>query len=301
MRRFVWLVVFACALQELLFCQESGLTFSARYAASFVDFGQVHRLDTSAGYRFNNHVAMAVGIPFYFVRSSTELAGSSSTSANGIGNAYLNLSVAAETAQFRYWSTATATAPTGDKSKGFSTGRVTFDWTNGFSKNLGRLTPFLSLGVANAITDSPFWIRPFSSLGLNAHAEGGGVFRIGGPVSAGASAYAILPTGEQKIYSRVVPRQAGPTPQSQMGGAHTPPGQAGGAGHGNERVFETSAVTVGGSTISRDNGFSAWLTARLSGYIDFVALYSHSVTYSLDSFSTGFGIDIGSLIKAHRL
>jgi hypothetical protein len=275
------------------------MMFSAKYAASFVDFGQVHRLDASAGYRFNDHFTLAAGIPFYVVRSSTTLVGSSFTSASGIGNAYLNLSAAADTSLFRYWSVASAAAPTGDKSKGFSTGRVTFDWTNGFSKDIGRLTPFLSLGVANAVTDSPFWIRPFSTLGLNAHAEGGGIFRIRGPVSIGASAYAVLPTGEQKVYSKVVPQQA-QTPQGQMGG-RTTAGQGTGAGRGNPRVFETSPVTVGSASIARDNGFSAWLATRLSRHISFVALYSRSTTYSLDSFSTGFGIDIGSLIKAHRL
>ncbi len=271
------------------------MMFSAKYAASFVDFGQVHRLDASAGYRFNHHFTLAAGIPFYLVRSSATLAGSSSTSASGIGNAYLNLSVAADTPLFRYWSVTSATAPTGDKSKGFSTGRATIDWTNGFSKDIGRLMPFLSLGVANAVTDSPFWIRPFSTLGLNAHAEGGGIFRIGGPVSIGASAYAVMPTGQQKVYSKIVPRKAG------QPGGHTPVGQGTDAGRGNPRVFETSPVTVGSASIARDNGFSAWLATRLSRHISFVALYSRSTTYSLNSFSTGFGMDIGSLIKAHRL
>jgi hypothetical protein len=302
MPRLLCFAVFAFAFPELLCCQESGsgMMFSARYAASFVNFGQVHRLDASAGYRFNDHFTLAAGIPFYLVRSSTTLAGSASTSASGIGNAYLNVNVAADTALLRYWSVASATAPTGDKSKGFSTGRATIDWTNGFSKDIGRLTPFLSLGVANAITDSPFWVRPFSTLGLNAHAEGGGIFRIREPVSIGASAYAVMPSGEQKVYSKVVPGQTGQTPPGQMGG-RTPAAQGVGAGRGSHGVFETSSVTVGDASIAKDHGFSAWLTARLSRHISFVALYSRSTTYSLDSFSTGIGIDIGSLIKTRRL
>ncbi len=274
---------------------------SARYAASFSDYGQVHRFDGSLGYRFNEHFQLAVGVPFYTVRSSAALDATTSTSASGIGNAHLNLSLAADTSLVRYWSVASMTAPTGDKSKGLSTGRVTVDWTHGLAKELGRVTPFVSLGVANAITDSPFWIRPFSALGINVHAEGGGLVRLSGPVSVGASAYTVLPTGEQKVYSRVVPGQAGQVPPGQTDTGNGPGGSAAAPGQSKRRVFETDAVTTGASSLTRDDGASLWLTARLARTVSFTAVYSRSRTYALDSFSVGFGLDVGSLIKTGRL
>ncbi|MEN6532632.1 MAG: hypothetical protein ABFD89_03155 [Bryobacteraceae bacterium] len=290
-------LLFSLCVPATLLGQEGAATVSARYAASFTDYGQVHKFDGTLGYRFNEHIELSAGVPFYLVRSSVTLDETTSQSSSGIGNAYLNLNLAADTSLLRYWSVASVTAPTGDKSKGFSTGRVTFDWTHGIAKDIGRVTPFVSVGVANAITDSPFWIRPFSALGVNVHAEGGGLVRLGGPISVGASAYTIQPTGEQKVYSKVVHGQAGQ-------GAGASNGQGGAAaapGLNKRRVFETSAVSTGESSLTRDNGFSAWLTARLTQNVTFTAIYSRSRTYALDTFSVGFGLDIGSLIKTRRL
>jgi len=163
------------------------------------------------------------------------------------------------------------------------------------------VTPFVSLGVANAITDSPFWIRPFSALGINVHAEGGGLVRLGGPLSAGASAYTVLPTGEQKVYSRVVPGRAGQVSPGQTITGNGPAASASAPGLSKKRGFETSAVTAGESSLTRDNGVSTWLTARLTRTVSLTAIYSRSRTYSLDSFSVGFGLDVGSLIKTRRL
>ncbi len=269
---------------------------SARYAASFSDYGQVHRFDGSAGYRFNEHIQVAVGAPWYVVRVSEALGEGATASASGLGNVYLNLSLAADTSLVRYWSVVSVTAPTGDKSKGLSTGKVTADWTHGFAKDIGRVTPFVSLGVANAITDSPFWIRPFSALGVNAHVEGGGLVRFSEALSAGASAYSVIPTGEQKMYSRVVPRPAGQARPGQGSG-----GSVNAPGLNKNRAFTTSSITTGTPSLTRDNGASAWLTVRLTRTASLTAVYSRSRTYALDSFSVGLGLDVGSLIQNGRL
>ncbi len=288
------ILALALCLPSALFGQDRGAAASARYAASFSDFGQVHRFDGSLGYSFNKHFELSGGVPFYLVRPAAAPDGTASEPARGIGNAYLNLSLALDTSLLRYWSVASVTAPTGDKSRGFSTGRVTVDWTHGVARDIGRVTPFASLGVANAITDSPFWIRPFSALGLNVHVEGGAQVRLAGPVSGGASAYTVLPAGQQKIYSRVAPGQAVQGPPGRTGAA-------GGQGSGKKPVFGTSAVATGGSSLTRDDGASAWLTARLTRTLSFIAVYSRSRTYALDTASAGLGLDVRSLIKTRRL
>ena len=291
-RRIPVLLLLSLAIPASVLCQDSGFTFFGRYSASYENLGQVHRLDPAVGYRLGSRFAVAAGIPFYFVRSSAALGSSGSASANGIGNVYLSLRFAADTPRVNYWSVATVTAPTGDKSKGFSTGRATFDWTNTLSRNIGRLTPFLSLGVANAISDSPFWVRPFSSLGLNAHAEGGSSLRTWGPTAIGVSAYAVLPTGSQTVYSKIVPRGSG----LGLGGQ--------GAGKGaatRKPVFETTSVMVGGPQIARDRGYSAWFGVSPGRYLSFVVLYTHSTLYSLDGVSTGIGVNLGLLTGINRL
>lgn len=293
MGRIHILFLLSLAIPASALCQESGFTLYGRYSASYDNLGQVHRIDPAVGYRFGNHVSVAAGIPFYVVHSSATLGSSGSASASGIGNAYLNLRFAADAPRVSYESVATVTAPTGDKSKGFSTGRATFDWTHTLSTNIGRLTPFGSLGVANAISDSPFWVRPFSSLGLNVHVEGGSTLRILGPASVGASAYAILPTGSQTVYSRIVPR--GKTPAAN--------GQAAGKGLAKRKppVYETTPVTVGDSQIAKDRGYSAWFSVSPGRYLSFVVLYTHSTLYSHDSVSTGIGVNLGALTRINRL
>src|SRR5437773_615429 len=72
-----------------------------------------------------------------------------------------------------YSSTLELTAPTGDKARGFTTGRATADWTNRFSHKMDSFTPFGSAGLANTVSDTKFFVRPFTSLGMVVHFEGG--------------------------------------------------------------------------------------------------------------------------------
>ena len=105
-------------------------------------------------------------------------------------------------------------------------------------------------------------------------------------VAVGASAYDVAPAGQQTIFSRVVGKQV------------TTPGPGGGMGridHG--RVFEASGTTVGSAEIAKDNGYSAWVTTKLGRYMSFVAAYTHSSRYALDTASVGIGLNLGSLIK----
>ncbi len=291
-------VLVTLLLPATLCCQENGFIFSERYWGSYQAEGQVHRLDTSVGYRLNNHVAVTTGVPFYFVRTSSTLASSGQTSANGIGNVYLNLILDADLKAAGYRSVIMVTAPTGDKTKGFSTGRVTFDWTNSLSKTVGRLTPFVDIGIANAVSDTPFWVRPFDTVGFNVHADGGTTVRLWGPVTIGASVYTVLPAGEQKVYSRIVPGQANSSQPAS-------PGSSQGRGRGmgsvmHQRGFETSSVTTGGSDLVRDHGYSGWLGIAMSRYAGFIAGYTRSATYALNIISAGISINIGSLIGTNR-
>ncbi len=270
--------------------EDRGYTFTERFSGSYQSFGQVNKLDTSVGYKFNSHIGVVAGIPYYFVDSSTGLNAAGQKSANGLGNAYLMLNLFAGSPVVDYASAITLTAPTGDRSRGFSTGRATFDWNNTFSHTISRITPFVDAGISNTIADSPFWIRPFSSLGLNGHFEGGASLKIWRTGSIGVSAYAVVPTGQQKVFSRVVAREM-PTPTAGNG--------RGPVKHG--RVFETFETTVGDAEIARDNGYSGWFTARLGRYVDFFAGYTRSARYALDTASVGIGLNLGSLIKHNTM
>jgi hypothetical protein len=232
-----WGVAVALSILPPGFAQQSGeagSTFYTSFQGNSSSLGQVMRLDPSIGYRFNRFFEVDFGLPFYFIRPSVAATQNfAGNSESGLGNSYTDLRLSFRNPVVNYGSTLTVTAPTGDRDKGLSTGKVTWDWNNHFNKKLGPLAPFVNAGVANAITDTPFFIRPYISRGFVSHIEGGASWNFLRLASIGASAYAYEPSGKQTVVSRVVRRG------SSAGGGET--GQGRGSG---KRVFESVAGDV---------------------------------------------------------
>ena len=74
------------------------------------------------------------------------------------------------------------------------------------AQKAGRLVPFGRLDIANTVPDTPVFILPYTGQGFNARLEGGANVELTKIFSAGASGYAVLPSGEQHVYSRMVTR-----------------------------------------------------------------------------------------------
>lgn len=257
-----------------------GFTSSASFEGSADSQGQVMKFEPSLGYNFNHHFGLNAGVPFYFVHSS-QTSSTGGSASNGVGNAYMNLKLTWLNSAVNFASTLTAFAPTGDTNKGFSTGRATFDWNNRFERAFGRLTPFGEIGVGNTIPDSRFFTRPFTTLGFDTHFSAGASLSVWSFVSIGASGYEILPSGQQKVFSKLV-RRGGTT-------------RAGSGRHG--RVFEINHETTGSSDIARDNGFSTWVDASPSQYMDLELGYNRSVQYDLNTVSFGISVNIGKVFR----
>src|SRR5712691_4719479 len=264
---------------------DRGVIFYERFLGSTNTLRNVFRLDTTLGYSFNKHFSMDGGLPVFFVRPSgaaTGLAGGGQT--NGIGNAYLELRFAVPNQAVNYSCTLTGTAPTGDKSSGLSTGRATVDWTNHFDRSFSRLTPFGAAGFANTVSDTPLFVRPYTTLGFVTHVEGGATYRLARFLDAGAGAYAIEPAGQQTVVSELVSRPTGASTSSSKnnGSKNNGNGRAGYQG-----VFETTAVTVGSADLVRDNGFSIWGNLHPTKVLALQAGYTRSMHYALDTVSFG--------------
>ena len=285
----VWAVCAICAL-PIQAQSEEGLTFYTSFQGSASDFGVVTRLDPNVGYRFNRFFEIDAGFPVYFVRPSDNVAsGFASNSVNGIGNFYTNFRLSMLNPAVNYVSTVTATAPTGDREKGLSTGKMTWDWNNHFNKPLGPLAPFANLGVANGITDTPFFVRPFLSRGTVGHFEGGANLKFLPVAGLGGSVYAYEPSGEQTVVSRVVHG----SPMSST------PGQSQGRGR-RRGVFESAPETVGTADIARDRGFSFWLDVIPNPVVFLELGYSRSTTYALDTVYWNVGVNVRSLMRNAR-
>jgi hypothetical protein len=259
---------------------ERGWSFSQRFQGNSNSAGIVLKTNSTLGYSFNSHLKLYGGLPVYFAREATSSGATSPAFMNGIGNAFTGLLFSTNHSEVDYSSDLVVTAPTGDKNRGFSTGHATVDWTNTFSHSYSSFTPYASIGAANTISDTAFFVRPFASKGIVAHFEGGALIDVLPHVGVGASGYGIRAAGEQQIISKVV----GPP----VSAATAPAVNASKKG-----AFETQHETVSTAEIANDHGFSTWLSLRPGSTTDFLVGYSRSATYGLNSLFFGMGFRVG--------
>lgn len=240
-------------------------------------------LDSSVGYNFNQHVAIDVGMPFYAVSQSTTSSTGKKTrsSSESFGNAYATLSLKSSLPFADSTTALTGGAPTGSRTKGFSSGRGTFDLSDRLEHDYSVLQPFLTGGVANTTSDTHYFVHPYTTLGMQAHFEAGSAIKLNDVFSVGASLYDVLPWGTQKMYSRHLART-----MAASGGAAT---------HG--RLYDISPLIIGTSSIDKDNGGSAWIEATPGSIVDIQLGYSHSVHFDLNSVMFTVGFDMGRLVS----
>jgi hypothetical protein len=258
-----------------------GWQWVEQFAGSVNTDGQVMALSSSGGYNFSSHVGLVAGLPIYFVHNSSLTTTTSATSVNGIGDFFAGLRLSFPNPAVNYRMALTGAAPTGDSSKGLSTGHATYDWTNHFDRGFGHWTPFVDAGLANSVPNTVFF-QQFTSLGHLLHFEGGVSHSILGPLSASASFYDFAPWGSQQVFSRLVAKGGPP---------------AGAGGHG--RVYELNQQTTGSAGLTRDNGFNFGLDARVSMF-DVWAGFTHSVHFDLNVVSFGVGVNMRNLIHRAR-
>jgi hypothetical protein len=252
----------------------SGFTSYVEFGGTSNSEGQIYELNSSVGYDFSRHFGADVGVPIFFVRPSTASGGNST---NGLGNPYLDLRVKFLNPAINFGSVLTGWVPVGDSKKGLSTGRGTFDWTNHFDHSFSKLTPFAEVGIANTIVGSQLFVRPFTTLGFNTHFQAGAKYDVWRFFNVGASAYDIVPTGSQTVFSRV----HGNNP-----------------GHGKHgRVFEDNQQTRGSADIAKDNGFSAWIGANPGRVVNMELGFTRSTHLDLNSVSFVIGFNLQQLYR----
>jgi len=286
MRKVGWLLVLALGLSPGLHGQSTeesgkGFIWYESLTGTTSSLGTVSRFDSTVGYNFNRFFAVDAGAPVLFVHASSSATTTSLRSASGIGDAYTDVRVTFLNPVVNVGSNLRVTAPTGSTQNGFSSGRATADWTNHFDHTFGHVTPFANLGVANTVPDSSYFVRPYTTLGITGHFEGGASVRLMRRLNLRASAYAIEPTGQQKVFSRFLNRNSGP--------ANNP----GSSSHG---PFQNSPETTGTADIARDHGASIGLDSTVLRVLDLAAGYTHSASFSLNTFYFGVGVNLARFL-----
>lgn len=275
-------------LASTLFAQgeeSSGLTFGANFQGSSNALGVVTRADTSVGYYFKRHWQIDFGIPYYSVFPSDASFAAGNTSVHGIGNVYTQIRFTKVHPTLNYVSTLTGTAPTGNRDKGLTTGRATIDWGNYFDHSFGRVTPSAEAGIANSVSDTTFFVRPYTTLGFITRVQAGARIRLAPLLVAGASGYIIEPAGGQTVISRVVTQRGGPI-------ASGLPGTGLGRGLLKRGVFEESTTTTGNAGIARDRGFSSFLFFGKNPGMNVYGGFTRSTQFGLNTFFFGVGYNL---------
>ncbi len=248
--------------------------------------GQVMALNSSATYYLTDHFSVRAGIPIYFdhigsLSPAGPTAVPTSTFSSGIGDIFLSVRAAWKQPILNYATAVMGTAPTGEVSKGFSTGHFTFDWSNRFDHSFGPLRPYVNVGLANSVTDTPYFMRPFATFGPLAHFEGGAEITVVRGVSVAFTGYDIAPWGMQTLVSRVV--------------AAGPASKVGNGSHG--RTFDTGHQTTGAAALTHDDGASANLVVSPTSYLDLSVGYARSAQYALNTISFGIGVNVTALFS----
>jgi len=255
---------------------ERGFTLYEAFEGSANSDGVVTALTTSVSYKFNDHFSAGFGVPVYFDRTSSS---TGATSSAGIGDVFVTLHGVWKSPLLNYGTALTGSAPIGNSSHGLSTGHATFDWDNRLEHDFGFVTPFVDAGLANSVTDTRYFLRPFTSFGKLLHSEAGADLDLSRSFTLTLSAYDVLPFGTQTVFSRFV--------------------NAGSAGKGGQhgRVFEVSHSTTGTADLTRDNGYTAGLAYSPTPYLDFEVGYTRSVQFALNTVSFGVGFNVSSFFS----
>lgn len=275
--------------------QSVGLTAFEAFEGSYSKLGLVTTLDTDVGYNLGEHFGGDIGLPFYTVRSPFSLVTTHIYAWTTLfADPYVDIRYRRTVRWVKFTSVLTGTIPVKNELQIYSTGRFGGDWFNHIesaSPFKGEISPFINFGISNGTGNRYYMPRPYSSgrpyqtLGLMADGEAGAslripFFKILKGYEVGASAYALEPRGNQKVFSRLV----APNTAVVGSGAHN-------------RYFNSAFETTGGTAIDRDNGYSAWVEATRFKNLDVQVGYTRSVHYAYDTYSVTLRFDGTSFIR----
>jgi hypothetical protein len=175
--------------------------------------------------------------------------------------------------------TVSLTVPTGNRTNGLGTGRVTFDFNNRMERFFGRKGVHLDLGIGDsAAVANSLLMRDYNTLGALAHFETGAAIWLKRYGFVQASAYEQFPIGDQKVY-QLVPF-----------GSDT---------SGSDSSQATEVLISRG--LSEDNGLTASFGIPVTSHLLFSGYYNRSLRQHQDTVSFGMTFVVRSLPGRRRL
>ena len=229
-------------------------------------------LNSAVGYDISEHFGVEAGMPFYALTSTTRIDNAGQqvqrSHYNSLGDAYLTFNGGRDFDTVNYSATLTATAPTGDREAGISTGRATFNLNNRIEHDFNRVTPFVEGSIGDSLTSTRRYRRAFTTLGLVSELQGGATVDLSKRFSLEGSVYDDVGFGNQKVYSHRVGK-----------------GSAGGTKTGKNRPFDLAYLTQGSASLAADHGLAAVFSVHATSRVDAELAYNRSLHYSTDTVS----------------
>jgi hypothetical protein len=257
-----------------------GVTYAGVHNSSI---GWYEVIVPAVSYSFNEHYSADASATVYlhrFVQNQNPAAPSSQQLVLDVGDSgdtLIGLHGTFHPHNFLDIATVSLTAPTGNRSNGLGTGRVTFDFNNHLEHFFGTKGLHLDLGMgdSSAVANS-LLMRDYNTLGALAHFGTGVSLWLRRYGFVQTSIYEQLPLGSQKIYEIV----------------HTgPPGSG---------TSQSMQVMVS-SGLSEDNGLTTAFGIPLTSHLLFSGYYNRSLRQHQDTVSLGMTFVIRQLPGHRRL
>lgn len=278
----------------------TGLAGFLQVQGTSTSLGLVTTVTPSIGYNFTPNFGADIGVPVFVVRSPFSPVTDRKYKWSALwGEPFVDFRYKMYRGSATYLSVLTGTIPAAEPERIFTTGRAGVDWFNHIETKAKSVTPFVNFGAANGtvsrfIMPRPYSMgRPYQTYGFMADVEGGANVEIRPGFLIGASAYALVPAGPQKVFSRLVE-----------------PGSAVVGDFSHNRyfyhAFQTNSQThldlnpnnpYLGSEIARDNGYSGWVELGHGRRLTLLIGYTRSVHYAYDALNVSLNFNTGSLIK----
>lgn len=177
----------------------SGLDVSITVDSNHGGDGTWLQLTPGVDYTFNPRWNVTAAVPVYYVSAGATEKGTAAV--KGIGDVYGSLSLDLSSDAVTFYTTATASAPTGSVDEDLGAGQTSWDWTGHLAGAFGRFGPYVQGGVGNNLKAANESLgagagaaRPAIGVGIGnlAHAEGGVEINIWKSVTLTASGYGVF-------------------------------------------------------------------------------------------------------------
>lgn len=258
----------------------AGITYSGVHSSSV---GWYTVMTPAVNYTFSRHFSADGSTSIYFHRLIANTNAATAAQHPLVdapmepGDTLIGLHAFFEPGSLQDTITASFTAPTGDRTKGFGAGQVTYDFSNHLERYFNQLGVILDVGGGDSsglFNDQV--VKDYNSVGGLAHFESGLVYWFPRRTYLEAVAYEQLPLGSQTVY-RTVARG-----ENRGGGYGRAEDDGPGGGRGNPPPVATTVTTV-----SEDNGFTMFLGVPLTRNIILNSYYNRSLRQRVDTVSVG--------------